>query len=155
MLGNIYLNFQGFKIYHVNLDPPKLIFVSTAGWGNSTDVTKPCSWHWAGIETELFTHDFYMYVQRHITICFDIHRSTNVLFFGELLVFDCGQPRNHMCENSLHNCIIPDNRVHGANMGPTWVLSAPDGPHLGSMNLAIRVLHGVSLVRSQFVLCST
>ena len=29
--------------------------------------------------------------------------------------------------------------VHGANMGPTWVLSAPDGPHVGPMNLAIRV----------------
>ena len=25
-------------------------------------------------------------------------------------------------------------------MGPTWVLSAPDGPHAGPMNLAIRVL---------------
>ena len=23
-------------------------------------------------------------------------------------------------------------------MGPTWVLSAPDGPHVGPMNLAIR-----------------
>ena len=33
---------------------------------------------------------------------------------------------------------IPDSKVHGANMGPTWVLSAPDGPHVGSMNLAIR-----------------
>ena len=32
---------------------------------------------------------------------------------------------------------IPDSRVHGANMGPTWVLSAPDGPHVGPMNLAI------------------
>ena len=31
-----------------------------------------------------------------------------------------------------------DNKVHGANMGPTWVLSAPDGPHVGHMNLAIR-----------------
>ena len=34
---------------------------------------------------------------------------------------------------------IPDSKVHGANMGPTWVLSAPDGPHVGPMNLAIRV----------------
>ena len=25
-------------------------------------------------------------------------------------------------------------------MGPTWVLSAPDGPHVGPMNLAIRVV---------------
>ena len=34
----------------------------------------------------------------------------------------------------------PDSNVHGANMGPTWVLSAPDGPHVGPMNLAIRNL---------------
>ena len=33
----------------------------------------------------------------------------------------------------------PDSKVHEANMGPTWVLSAPDGPHVGPMNLAIRV----------------
>ena len=32
----------------------------------------------------------------------------------------------------------PDRKVQGANMGPTWVLSAPDGPHVGPMNLAIR-----------------
>ena len=25
----------------------------------------------------------------------------------------------------------PESKVHGANMGPTWVLSAPDGPHVG------------------------
>ena len=34
--------------------------------------------------------------------------------------------------------MIPDSKVHGANMGPTWDLSAPDGPHVGPMNLAIR-----------------
>ena len=33
----------------------------------------------------------------------------------------------------------PDSKVHGANMGPTWVLSAPDGSHVGPMNLAIRI----------------
>ena len=32
--------------------------------------------------------------------------------------------------------VVPDNKVHGANMGPTWVLSAPDGPHVGPMNVA-------------------
>ena len=35
---------------------------------------------------------------------------------------------------------FPDSKVHGANLGPTWVLSAPDGPHVGPMNLAIRVV---------------
>ena len=34
--------------------------------------------------------------------------------------------------------IIANSKVHGANMGPTWVLSAPDGPHVGPMNLAVR-----------------
>ena len=30
-------------------------------------------------------------------------------------------------------------RFMGANMGPTWVLEALDGPHVGSMNFTIRV----------------
>ena len=34
----------------------------------------------------------------------------------------------------------PDSKVQGANMGPTWVLSAPDGPHFGPMNLGIRAM---------------
>ena len=33
---------------------------------------------------------------------------------------------------------ITDRKVHGAHMGPTWVLSAPDGPYVGPMNFAIR-----------------
>ena len=33
---------------------------------------------------------------------------------------------------------VPESKVHGANIGPTWVLSAPDGPHVGLMNFAIR-----------------
>ena len=32
---------------------------------------------------------------------------------------------------------IPDSKVQGANMGLTWVLSAPGGPHIGPINLAI------------------
>ena len=32
----------------------------------------------------------------------------------------------------------PDNKVHGAYMGPTWVLSTPDGLHVRPMNFAIR-----------------
>ena len=32
---------------------------------------------------------------------------------------------------------IPDEKVHGANMGLTWVLSAPGGSHVDRMNFAI------------------
>ena len=34
----------------------------------------------------------------------------------------------------------PDSKFHVAHMGPTWVLSTPGGPHVGPMNLAIRVI---------------
>ena len=39
--------------------------------------------------------------------------------------------------------MFPDSKVHGANMGPTWVLAAPGGPHFGPMILAIRELLGI------------
>ena len=35
--------------------------------------------------------------------------------------------------------LYPDSKIHGADMGPTWVLPAPDGPHVDPTNLAIRV----------------
>ena len=34
----------------------------------------------------------------------------------------------------------PDIKVHWANMGSTWDLSAPDGPHVGPINLVIRAV---------------
>ena len=33
---------------------------------------------------------------------------------------------------------IPDTKVYGANMGPIWVLLAPDVPHVDPMNLTLR-----------------
>ena len=55
----------------------------------------------------------------------------------------------HCCHalNSPHTVLshlvkgaLPDNKLYGANMGATWVLSAPDGPHVGPMNLAISAI---------------
>ena len=51
-------------------------------------------------------------------------QSCTVMYF---MISNC----NLMCFDNL------DSKVHGANVGPTWVLSAPDGPHVGPMNLAI------------------
>ena len=34
----------------------------------------------------------------------------------------------------------PDSNFHGVNMGPTWGLQDPDGPNVGPMNFAIRVV---------------
>ena len=35
----------------------------------------------------------------------------------------------------------PDNKLHGAKMGPTWVLPAPDGPHLAPWTLLSGYIH--------------
>ena len=40
---------------------------------------------------------------------------------------------------------FPDNKVHVANMGPTWGLSAPDWPYVGPMNLVIRFVPLISV----------
>ena len=47
----------------------------------------------------------------------------------------------------------PDSKVHGANMGLTWVLSATGGPHVGPMNLAIRdIMYQILCKHSQLVM---
>ena len=40
---------------------------------------------------------------------------------------------------------VPDSKVHVDNMGPTWVLPAPDGPHVG--------LRGYKLTADSSYLC--
>ena len=36
-------------------------------------------------------------------------------------------------------CMNPDSKVHVTIMGPTWVLPAPGGPHIGPTCFAIRI----------------
>ena len=43
------------------------------------------------------------------------------------------------CKVIIYTYVCPDSKVHGTNMGPIWVLAAPDGPHVGAMNLPIWV----------------
>ena len=37
----------------------------------------------------------------------------------------------------VYDDIVLDSKVHGANIGSTWVLSAQDGSHVGPMDFAI------------------
>ena len=45
---------------------------------------------------------------------------------------DYGDPRGTISQGTS-----PDNKVHGANMGPIWGQQDPGGPHVGPMNFAI------------------
>ena len=49
----------------------------------------------------------------------------------------CISSRQHTIDDATD--ISQDSKDHGTNMGPTWVLSAPGRPHVGPLNLAIRV----------------
>ena len=43
----------------------------------------------------------------------------------------------HKSQHTNNPRDVPDSKVHGANICPTWVMSAPDGPHVGPMTPAI------------------
>ena len=47
---------------------------------------------------------------------------------------------NNWLECPGYKVRIPDNKVHGANMGPTWVLSAPDGPHVSLSGMVVKYI---------------
>ena len=84
--------------------------------------------------------------------------STKAMYNG---IYSIGQPQT-TSENttscpsvviggstSVNGNSYSNSKVCGANMGPNWVLSAPDGPHVDPMNLAIRVSMSVPYVKNQ------
>ena len=42
----------------------------------------------------------------------------------------------YICYQIIVLVSLPDSKVHGTNLGPTWVLPASGGPHIVHMNLA-------------------
>ena len=73
---------------------------------------------------------------RENTLCYFCHISHYQSNIGHAIspryTLKNGAPLPHKCLSD------PDTKVHGTNMGPTWVLSAPDGPHVGPIDLAIK-----------------
>ena len=65
------------------------------------------------------------------------------------------QKHNFIPQSSHSNFVqystIPDSKINEANIGPTWVLSAPDGPHVGPMNLSVRDIAFGSTVTPQYI----
>ena len=77
------------------------------------------SWHLKSLATRIFNNMFRL----------PQIKTPKLIITGPLW----GEPP--VTVDSFHN---PDSKVHRADMGPTWVLSDPDGPHVGPMNLTIR-----------------
>ena len=99
----------------------------------STRASKAQLWHflWCPIEKKSWTNN---------RVAGDLRRrGTHVtpLYLDNTIA----APASNGCRETWTSLFIsPDSKVHGANMGPTWVLSAPDGTHVGPMNLVIREL---------------
>ena len=57
------------------------------------------------------------------------------VLIGLLLAFctNIGQNQNKLFQWQY----VPDSKVHGANMGPSWGWQDPAGPHVGPMNFDI------------------
>ena len=79
---------------------------------------------------------------------FQIHLAINgkdIFFQGTDHIPLCSSEKSCTCSKNatvtVLSAIYPDSKVHEANTGPTLVLSAPDGPHVGPMNFAIREYH--------------
>ena len=68
----------------------------------------------------------------HWAVYIYTYYSVGVDLFLVNVVFDL----NEVLITDLFH-IIPDSKVHGANMGPTWGRQDPVGPHVGPMDLAI------------------
>ena len=62
------------------------------------------------------------------------HMCGQISYFISIIPATPPIPRHFYFEFQM-GIHIPDSKVHGANMGPTWVLSAPDGPMLAPWTL--------------------
>ena len=73
------------------------------------------------------------------TVCSVPGITPSVAYLDSFLL-KLSHPHNSTIPTPWNHCglVIPDSKVHGVNMGPHWVLSAPDGLHISPMNPAIR-----------------
>ena len=106
-------------------------------------------------------------VRKRTHVCLCAHRHFTLIFLNTVgfarrkhlafelhdLTASCGKAWlrsmkiNLICKSEdkrvspyLSQLLHPDNKVHGANMGPIWGRQDPGGPHVGPMNLAIWVV---------------
>ena len=62
----------------------------------------------------------------------------NIYFLIKVIVYEMQVQVGSVNSTSIEKGVqYRDSKVHVAHMGPTWVLSAPGGPHVGPMNLAL------------------
>ena len=99
---------------------------------------------WINIQTDLNFMQQDWNINRNISLCYlKLKQFIQINFMMTPLWFGIGENMLTSLWSQIdvyyNSCwAVPDSKVHEANMEPSWVLSAPDGPHVGPTNLAIR-----------------
>ena len=107
-------------------------------------------------------------ISMHIYMIYICICITNTIMKSVIRVYVKRQYSSNKITSASHKSASsknPDSKVHGAKMGPIWVLSAPDGPHVRPMNLDIweyicclvgvvlsRIIVRVQLYKASFLL---
>ena len=84
----------------------------------------------------LYTHSIAHNISHGFIVCVLVDTSTH-----KKKTIKC-KPRTYLM-GYIYSAIrwldtsVPDNKVHGAYMGPTWGRQDPGGPHVGHTNIAI------------------
>ena len=110
----------------------QIISIITVFYSSASDYMKPKLWfHLYVWEPWHFTLNWDICNMSPIRLCIADWDEVEWIWLVSIVIVAIGDGMSSKQTN-------PDSKVHGANMGPTWVLSAPDGPHVVPMNLAIR-----------------
>ena len=123
------------KVYGANMGPT---------WGRQ-DPGRPhvgpmnfAVWGTSKVEPDMF---LIVFQGGNLLVLFEINHE---LITGTKMIIPIYRYFSCCCVNSLvaGRCdsgfkSIPDSKVHGASMGPTWDQQDPGGPHVGHMNLAV------------------
>ena len=116
-----YLTMLGLKLIHVSKRGPC--------WSTASQEICTCFdtyiYEYTAVFVTLWRRE-YMKLRHEITS--QRSKVDNIFKSQWFSLFLVAQPSNAYFQNLQ---LIPDSQFHGANMGPTWVLSAPDGPYVG------------------------
>ena len=118
-VSEIWIEIQQFSFMKMNLK------VSSVKWPQCFDISHHMN---LLISSPTIIVPIICYILNFNAYCYGIQSLSLVDWLLPCTTFRAFVRDNH----------APDSKVHVANMGPTWVLTAPGGPHVGPMNLAIR-----------------
>ena len=130
------VRFESYNTYSLNSSPPSAAYMRR--WTGSTLVqTMACRL----VGTKPLSEQMPVYCQ------LEPWKQISVKFESELLPFSFKRIHLNMSFATMADNLsrgrgvkkkAPDSKIHWDTMGPTWVLSAPDGLHAAPMNLVIR-----------------